>query len=97
MMCLPSELFEPMTWGFVVLAYLDPGTGSYALQILLATLFGGMFALKQTWAELRDWVSTRFQARRGPTLLVHPGSARELQNKAIQRSRIDETSSAKVS
>ncbi len=44
----------------MILAYLDPGTGSYALQILLATLFGGMFALKQSWAELKLWASTRF-------------------------------------
>ena len=42
-----------------ILAYLDPGTGSYALQILLAALFGGMFALKQSWAEVKDWLSTR--------------------------------------
>ena len=49
-----------------VLAYLDPGTGSYALQILLATLFGGMFALKQSWAELRAWFSSRFGGLSGP-------------------------------
>ena len=45
---------EPIT-----LAYLDPGMGSYALQILMAGLFGGMFALRQSWGELRAWVSSR--------------------------------------
>jgi hypothetical protein len=44
----------------MILAYLDPGTGSYALQILLATMFGGMFALKQSWNELKLWLSSRF-------------------------------------
>jgi hypothetical protein len=43
----------------MILAYLDPGTGSYALQILLATMFGGMFALKQSWSELKLWLSSR--------------------------------------
>ncbi len=42
------------------LAYLDPGSGSYALQILLATMFGGMFALKQSWSELKIWLAARF-------------------------------------
>jgi hypothetical protein len=45
---------EPIT-----LAYLDPGMGSYALQLLMAGLFGGMFALRQSWGELRAWVSSR--------------------------------------
>ncbi len=52
----------------MILSYLDPGTGSYALQILLATLFGGMFALKQSWAELK----LRFSARFGEPLNSAP-------------------------
>jgi hypothetical protein len=48
---------EPIT-----LAYLDPGMGSYALQLLMAGLFGGMFALRQSWGELRAWVSSRLAA-----------------------------------
>lgn len=39
-------------------AYLDPGTGSYVLQILAAALFGGMFALKTWWREIRHFVSS---------------------------------------
>jgi hypothetical protein len=50
---------EPIT-----LAYLDPGMGSYALQLLLAGLFGGMFALRQSWGELRAWVSSRLGVNR---------------------------------
>lgn len=50
-----------------LVAYLDPGMGSYALQVLLATLFGGMFALKQSWSELKLWVSCRFGNAPRPT------------------------------
>ena len=48
------------------IAYLDPGSGSFALQILLATLFGGLFALKQSWAELKVQVRARIVAIGGP-------------------------------
>ena len=35
-------------------AYIDPGTGSYLLQIILAALFGLMFALKVFWTKIKD-------------------------------------------
>ena len=31
-------------------AYLDPGAGSYIIQILLASLFGALLILKVFWA-----------------------------------------------
>jgi hypothetical protein len=61
---------EPIT-----MAYLDPGTGSYALQLLMAGLFGGMFALRQSWGELRAWASSRLGANRvddGPPQVPRP-------------------------
>ena len=33
-------------------AYLDPGTGSYFLQILLAGILGGLYALKLSWHRI---------------------------------------------
>ena len=36
-------------------AYLDPGTGSYLLQIFLATLFGAMFSLKLFGKRVMDF------------------------------------------
>ena len=42
-------------------AYVDPGTGSYFLQILLAGILGGAFAVRIYWRRIR-----RFLARRGP-------------------------------
>jgi hypothetical protein len=43
-----------------ILAYLDPGMGSYVFQILLASLFGAMFALRQSWFEVKAWIKERF-------------------------------------
>ena len=66
--------FEPIT-----LAYLDPGTGSYALQLLMAGLFGGLFALRQSWGELRAWASSRLGANRvdeGPPQIPRPMGVR---------------------
>jgi len=34
-------------------AYVDPGTGSYLLQLLVATLFGALFAIKVFWARIK--------------------------------------------
>ncbi len=34
-------------------AYLDPGTGSYLFQILIAGLIGGLFAVKIFWVRIR--------------------------------------------
>lgn len=42
LVCFPSNGF----------AYLDPGTGSYVLQILAAALFTGVFVLKTWWRKI---------------------------------------------
>ena len=34
-------------------AYLDPGTGSYVLQIAIATLFAGLFSIKLFWKKIK--------------------------------------------
>ena len=38
---------------FPAYAYLDPGTGSYFLQIIVATLLGAMYAIKQFWYKIK--------------------------------------------
>jgi predicted permease len=35
-------------------AYVDPGTGSYLLQLILAALFGMLFTLKVFWARIKN-------------------------------------------
>ncbi|MFH1731442.1 MAG: hypothetical protein ABIF82_07310 [Planctomycetota bacterium] len=62
------SLFDAI--GFVVLlalvlcrpayAYLDPGTGSFVIQILIAGLVAGGFAFKIFWKRLVIFVSGLF-------------------------------------
>jgi hypothetical protein len=44
-------------------AYLDPGSGSYMLQILLGTLVAGFFAIKQYWHRLKYFLKDRFRKK----------------------------------
>ncbi len=39
-------------------AYLDPGTGSYILQITAAVFFAGIFLLKAGWGHIKHFVSS---------------------------------------
>lgn len=41
-------------------AYLDPGTGSYLIQMLLAALLGGLFAIKIFWRRIIDFFKKLF-------------------------------------
>ncbi len=36
----------------VAAAYIDPGTGSYILQMVLGGLLGGLFAIKVYWKKI---------------------------------------------
>ncbi len=45
-------------------AYLDPGTGSYLLQIGLAVLLGGSVAIKIYWRKIRTSLANHFSKRR---------------------------------
>jgi hypothetical protein len=38
-------------------AYVDPGTGSYFLQILLAGLLGAAFAVRFYWRRIKSFLS----------------------------------------
>jgi hypothetical protein len=37
------------------MAYLDPGSGSYLLQLLLAALFGGLFVIRMSWGRIKTF------------------------------------------
>lgn len=47
------------------LAYLDPGSGSFILQLLIAALLGGAFILKSYWQKITGFFRARFSKRRG--------------------------------
>lgn len=37
-------------------AYIDPATGSYITQIIIAVVVGGLFVIKQHYAKIKDLV-----------------------------------------
>jgi len=41
-------------------AYLDPGSGSYLLQLLAAFVIGGLFALKVFWSKIKIFFISLF-------------------------------------
>ena len=42
-------------------AYIDPGTGSYLLQLLIGGLFAAAFTLKAFWGRIRIALSRAFR------------------------------------
>ena len=39
-----------------VYAYIDPGSGSYFLQILAAGIFSAIFVIKKFWKKITLWI-----------------------------------------
>ena len=57
---LVASLFI-VTWlSPAVMAYLDPSTGSYIFQIVLAGLMGALFAVKIFWKNLKAFFGNIF-------------------------------------
>jgi hypothetical protein len=46
-----------MTTPPIVFAYLDPGTGSYVLQLAIAGALGASYAVKHFWARIKGLFS----------------------------------------
>ncbi len=44
-------------------AYLDPGTGSYLLQIMTAALFGGVFLVTTWWKQIKHFFLRLFHRK----------------------------------
>jgi hypothetical protein len=51
------SLFAPLKKD---LAYLDPGTGSFLLQLLLATSLGALFLVKTFWGRIKGFFKRLF-------------------------------------
>jgi hypothetical protein len=41
-------------------AYLDPGSGSYLLQLLIAGLLGGFFVVRSSWDKIKSFFRKLF-------------------------------------
>lgn len=44
-------------------AYLDPGTGSYLFQLLMATILGLSFSIKIFWKNVKNFFSGIFSKK----------------------------------
>lgn len=44
-------------------AYIDPGTGSYILQIIAAGILGGLFAIKMFWFQVKEFFKRIFSRK----------------------------------
>jgi len=51
-------------YGGIFQAYIDPGTGSLIIQMLLAVLVGAGFAIKIFWAKIKTFFSKVFAKKR---------------------------------
>jgi len=45
-------------------AYLDPGTGSFILQLIIGILLGGLFAVKLFWNKIKNFFKNLFSGRK---------------------------------
>jgi hypothetical protein len=59
MIALISPILLDLAYG-----YLDPGTGSYILQLLLGGLLGGLFAIGLFWKKVIAFVKRVFAPRK---------------------------------
>lgn len=47
---------------FVPLPYLDPGSGSFLLQLLIAALLGIGVAIRASWTKIKGWFGIKPKA-----------------------------------
>jgi len=45
-------------------AYLDPGTGSYIFQILIAVFAGALFGIKIFWHQIKSFCGSLFSKKK---------------------------------
>lgn len=69
--CLFVSLFlATFSLSGTAMAYLDPGTGSMLLQLLLGGVAGALVVGKLYWQRLKDLITG---SRRAPTVRQEPG------------------------
>jgi len=45
-------------------AYLDPASGSYVIQVIIAFMLGGLFAIKTFWRSINNFFTDLFLKRK---------------------------------
>ena len=46
-------------------AYIDPGSGSYLLQIVAAGLLSSIFIIKKFWVNIKNFISSHLKLKSG--------------------------------
>ena len=39
----------------MILLYIDPGSGSYLVQVIIAAILGGLFYFKNLWLKIKSF------------------------------------------
>ena len=63
MLTMQSLSAVRFSWNWV-LAYIDPGTGSYLFQLLIAGLVGAAFVIRTYRRKMSDFFSSLFSLKR---------------------------------
>ncbi|RMH09623.1 MAG: hypothetical protein D6704_00955 [Nitrospirae bacterium] len=63
---LGQALFASAAW-----AYIDPGTGSYLFQLLMAGLLGAVFAVKMAWRNVKTYLASWFARHHASDADIH--------------------------
>jgi len=53
-----------IAWSSNAYAYLDPGTGSYVLQIVIAGIVSSLFTIKIFWRRVVDFFTNLFKGKK---------------------------------
>jgi hypothetical protein len=53
-----------VAWSYDAHAYLDPGTGSYVLQVAIAGIVSALFVLKIFWRRVVGFFSSLFKGKK---------------------------------
>jgi hypothetical protein len=50
----------------LLLSYIDPGTGSLIIQILIGSVAGVLVAFKMSWKRVKNWIRHKHPAKEEP-------------------------------
>jgi hypothetical protein len=48
---------------FTPLPYLDPGSGSFLLQLVIAAVLGLLVAIRASWSRIKGWFGIKSQSK----------------------------------
>lgn len=58
-------MFMLLFYSTELMAYIDPGTGSYIFQVAITLAAGAVFGVKVFWKNIVNFLSSVFKKKRG--------------------------------